>query len=154
MKGLTSEKLVEALKKFEGLRLNAYQDAVGVWTIGYGHTFQVKKGDRITEWYANDLLEEDIIVREKVILGWNICRTQGQLDALVSLGFNIGLDRLKKSTLIKCIQRGETSDVIKKEWLRWKYAGGKIMPGLLKRREWEVHRYFEDSEYLPFFNNK
>lgn len=147
-----SEELLRKVKEFEGLRLEAYDDGTGVWTIGYGHTQGVSRGDKITEWYAEDLLKSDLDIVTSQVLELNVCKTRGQLDALTSFAFNVGIGRLKNSTLLKCIKRGETADVIKKEWLRWKYAGGRIMPGLLRRREWELRHYFEESEYLPLFN--
>lgn len=147
-----SEELLRKVKEFEGLRLEAYQDAVGVWTIGYGHTEGVNRGDKITKWYAEDLLKSDLDIVTMQVLDLNVCKTRGQLDALVSFAFNLGIQRLKTSTLLKCIKRGETANVITKEWLRWKYAGGRVLPGLVKRREWELRHYFEESEYLPLFN--
>lgn len=152
--GFTSEGLKEALKRFEGLRLDAYQCAAGVWTIGYGHTFDVKRGDHITRWYAEDLLRQDIIIVEEQVLALNVCKTQTQLDALVSLAFNIGIGRLKESTLLRCIRRGATADVITREWKRWNRAGGRVLPGLIVRRQWEVIRWFQESTYLPIFNEK
>ena len=50
----------EKIKEFEGCKLQAYQDAAGVWTIGYGHTYNVRQGDRISQWYADDMLREDL----------------------------------------------------------------------------------------------
>lgn len=152
-----SEALVSALKHFEGLRLEAYKCAGGVWTIGYGHTsaaesgiYAVKQHDRITEEWADELLRYDIKAVERQVLQLGVCYKQGQLDALVSLAFNIGFPRLLKSTLLRRIKQHETADIIQKEWKRWNRAGGKVLPGLQKRRQWESLRYFEDSIYLKF----
>ena len=104
---MISEILLENVKKFEGCRLAAYKDAVGVWTIGYGHTRGVHPGDRITQWYADDLLAEDLKIAEKQVLQLGLfpeegedpsrypCTTQGQLDALTDFVFNLGIGRLK-----------------------------------------------------------
>ena len=93
---------INLIKKFEGLRLEAYLCPAGVWTIGYGHTKGVKKGDKITEETANMLLEldlNDFIVGVQKLLKKNI--NNNQFSALVSFAFNLGLANLKSSTLLK-----------------------------------------------------
>lgn len=150
---MTSEALVSALKHFEGCRLEAYRCPGGVWTIGYGHTRNVMKGDCYSQEWAEETLRRDIEFVEREVLRLNVCKTQAQLDALVSLAFNIGIGRLKDSTLLRCIRRGATADVITREWKRWNKAGGKVLKGLVARRQWEILRYFQESTYLPFFNN-
>lgn len=140
---ITTEILLFKLMEFEGLRLKAYKDAAGVPTIGYGHTHNVRMGDRITSWYAKDLLSEDIAYFEDQIKELDVARTEGQLDALVSFAFNLGIDRLKKSTLLKVIREGGSKSQIKREFKRWVYADGKKLKGLERRREWETKRFFE-----------
>ena len=110
----------EKIKEFEGCRLQAYQDAAGVWTIGYGHTYNVRQGDRISQWYAEQ-----------------------QLDAVVSFVFNLGIKRWQYSTLRQLIMYRKPKELIQKEWMRWVFAGGKRLNGLVKRREWECNRFFE-----------
>lgn len=140
----TTEKLLTKLMVFEGLRLKAYQDAAGVLTIGYGHTGKdVREGDRISEYWAKELLVKDIEEVAKAVSDLHVARTEGQLDALVSLAFNIGIGRLKGSTLLKSISEGASKHQIKKEFKRWVYAGGRRMKGLELRREWEAKRFFE-----------
>lgn len=129
--------------EFEGLRLNAYKDAAGVPTIGYGHTYNVRMGDKITAWYAKDLLSEDIAYFEDKVKELDVARTEGQLDALVSFAFNLGIEKLKRSTLLKVIREGGSKSQIKREFKRWVYADGKKLRGLEKRREWEAKRFFE-----------
>lgn len=129
--------------EFEGLRLNAYKDAAGVPTIGYGHTYNVRMGDKITAWYAKDLLSEDIAYFEDKVKELDVARTEGQLDALVSFAFNLGIEKLKRSTLLKVIREGGSKSQIKREFKRWVYADGKKLKGLEKRREWEAKRFFE-----------
>ena len=131
------------LMEFEGLRLEAYQDAAGVVTIGYGHTHNVRMGDRISAWYAEDLLKEDIAYFENQVKALNVARTEGQLDALVSFAFNLGIERLAGSTLLKVIREGGSKNQVKHEFKRWVYAAGKRLRGLEKRREWEARRFFE-----------
>ena len=140
----TTEKLLAKLMVFEGLRLEAYRDAAGVLTIGYGHTGKdVREGDRISPYWAKELLVKDIDYFERAVLDLQVARTEGQLDALVSLAFNIGIGRLKGSTLLKTIRKGGSKQQIKKEFKRWVYAGGRRLKGLELRREWEAKRFFE-----------
>lgn len=141
-----SEQLIKKLMEFEGLRLEAYADAGGRLTIGYGHTKGVRKGDRISEYYARELLRQDVAEVWRQVAALGICHTQGQADALISLAFNIGTGRLRRSTLVKLIRRGEPAEAIRKEWMRWVYAGGKRLEGLVKRREWEAERFFETRD--------
>ena len=141
-----SESLIQKLKEFEGLRLEAYLDAAGVPTIGYGHTRHVTLGDRLTEYWADQLLREDVrnVVRDISQLG--VVRTQGQMDALVSFAFNLGIGRLLRSTLLKKIRSGASMHQIRKEFMRWVYADGKRLKGLEKRRQWEAERFFQSEE--------
>lgn len=127
----------------EGLRLEAYEDAAGVPTIGYGHTKDVRMGDRISEYWAKELLRDDIEVAEQQVKELGVARTEGQLDALTSFVFNLGIGRLKESTLLRVIREGGSKQQIRKEFKRWVYAGGKKLPGLVTRREWEAKRFFE-----------
>ena len=127
----------------EGLRLEAYEDAAGVPTIGYGHTKDVRMGDRISEYWAKELLRNDIDEAEQQAKELGVARTEGQLDALTSFVFNLGIGRLKESTLLRVIREGGSKQQIRKEFKRWVYAGGKKLPGLVTRREWEAKRFFE-----------
>ena len=142
----TSELLFDKLMEFEGLRLEAYRDAAGVLTIGYGHTKDVREGDKISEYWARELLREDIERATKQVLKLGVCHTQGQLDALVSFTFNLGFGRLRKSTLLKVIKRRDSAAVIRREFKRWVYAGGKRLKGLERRREWEAARFIESEK--------
>ena len=139
----TTDILLEKLMEMEGLRLEAYQDAAGVPTIGYGHTKNVRMGDKISEYWAKEMLREDIEEAEWQVKELGVAKTEGQLDALVSFVFNLGIGRLNTSTLLKVIRNGGSMQQIKKEFKRWVYAGGKQLPGLVKRREWEAKRFFE-----------
>ena len=139
----TTEILLQKVMEMEGCRLEAYQDAAGVPTIGYGHTKNVRMGDRITQYWAKEMLREDIEEAEWQVKELNVARTEGQPDALVSFVFNLGIGRLKRSTLLKTIREGGSKAQITKEFKRWVYADGKLLPGLVKRREWEAKRFFE-----------
>jgi len=139
----TTEILIEKLMEMEGLRLEAYRDAAGVLTIGYGHTKGVREGDRISVYWAKELLREDVEEVAQDVLSLGVARTEGQLDALTSFAFNVGFGRLCHSTLLKTIRRGGSRNQIRREFKRWVYAGGKRLRGLEKRREWEARRFFE-----------
>ena len=139
-----SEVLIGKLKEFEGLRLEAYRDVAGVLTIGYGHTgSDVSEGDRISAYYAGQLLKNDLGATEAAIRQLHVARTQGQFDALVSFAFNLGIGRLNRSTLLKVIREGGSRSQIRREFKRWVYAGGQKLRGLERRREWEAMRFFE-----------
>ena len=139
----TTERLLTQLMVMEGLRLEAYEDAAGVPTIGYGHTKDVRMGDRISEYWAKELLRDDIDEAERQVKELGVARNEAQLDALVSFVFNLGIERLKESTLLRVIREGGSKADIKREFKRWVYAGGKRLKGLELRREWEAKRFFE-----------
>lgn len=143
----TTEILLKKLMEMEGLRLEAYRDAAGVATIGYGHTKGVRMGDRISKSWAQELLRRDVAEVERQVKALGVAKTNEQLDALVSLAFNVGIGRLKNSTLLKVIRRGGSKRAIQREFKRWVFAGGQKLRGLEKRREWEARRFFE-SDFL------
>lgn len=129
--------------ELEGLRLEAYRDAAGVVTIGYGHTKDVELGDKISPWWAKELLVNDIREVEEQVRALGVARTEAQLDALVSFAFNLGIGRLKNSTLLRFIREQRNMREIKREWNRWVFAGGQRLKGLERRRAWEAKRFFE-----------
>lgn len=140
----TSEIMKTQLKSFEGLLLVATEDVGGVLTIGYGHTGKdVSEGDRISEYWAEELLKRDLEKVESQVNRLGVARTQGQFDALVSFVFNLGIGRLLHSTLLRVIRNGGSKSQIQREFKKWVYAGGKRLRGLEKRREWEARRFFE-----------
>ena len=140
---------LKKLKEFEGLRKEAYYDAAGVPPIGYGHTKGVRMGDVISEYWAEMFLKADLYDVEKQVDSLGLDLNQPQFDSLVSFAFNLGFYKLKTSTLLKTILEGGSVRAIKKEFKRWVYAGGKVQPGLVKRREWEAKRFFEPDEMEP-----
>ena len=129
--------------ELEGLSLEAYRDAAGVVTIGYGHTKDVEMGDKISPWWAKELLVNDIREVEEQVRALGVARTEAQLDALVSFAFNLGIGRLKNSTLLRFIKEQRNMREIKREWNRWVFAGGQRLKGLERRRAWEARRFFE-----------
>lgn len=139
-----SDILIEKIKEFEGLRLEAYRDVAGVLTIGYGHTgSNISEDDRISEYWARELLRKDLGATAAAVRRLHVARTQGQFDALVSFAFNLGIGRLNRSTLLKVIRNGGSKAAITHEFKRWVYADGKKLKGLELRREWETKRFFE-----------
>lgn len=141
-----SKNCLGKLKEFEGLRKEAYYDAAGVPTIGYGHTRGVRMGDVISEYWAEMFLKADLYDVEKQVDSLGMKLNQPQFDALVSFAFNLGFYKLKTSILLKTIREGGSMHAIMKEFRRWVYAGGKVQPGLVKRREWEARRFFDHDE--------
>lgn len=125
-------------QQFEGLRLEAYQDTGGVWTIGYGHTKGVKKGDKCTEaqalaWLMEDMREAEQTVNELV----KIPVTQNQFDALVDFVFNLGRKAFRDSTLLRLLNTGDYKSAYN-QFARWKYDNGRVIEGLVRRRKAEA----------------
>ena len=138
-----SSTLIQAIKKFEGVSLSAYQDSKGVWTIGYGHTKDVKKGDRITQYQAEQFLREDLQQFEAIANKVKRIATQGKFDAILDFIYNCGPANFESSTLKKYIEAGKATWEIQEQFLRWVNAGGKKLGGLVSRRIWEANRFNE-----------
>lgn len=136
---------ISAIKQFEGTKLKAYQDSVGVWTIGCGHTKGVRKGDVITEGQCEVLLRQDLQWVEEVISqAVTVPLTQGQYDALCSFIFNVGGGAFKKSTMRKKLN-AKDYDGAALEFPRWNKAGGKALKGLTTRRLAEQKMFLGDG---------
>lgn len=122
-------------ESFEGLQLEAYQDSVGVWTIGYGHTGpDVSRGMDITGEQAETLLAADVAWAEAVVnRAVKVPITQGQFDAMVDFVFNMGAANFVRSTLLRMLNAGDHSEAAE-QLLRWNKAGGKVLEGLTRRR--------------------
>ena len=140
---------INLICSFEGLRLNAYDDGVGVWTIRYGTTIypngiKVKRGDTCTTeqakvYMAHDLKKFESAVNTAVVVPIN----QNQFDALVSLAYNIGIKAFKNSTLLKKLNVGDIRGAAA-QFDVWNKAGGKVMQGLVNRRAVE-RKLFEKA---------
>lgn len=137
----TSQKGIDFIKRHEALRLNAYLDAVDVWTIGYGHTKTAKKGMTITEAEAEKLLVDDLKTAENEINSHNLPLKQHQFDALASFVFNVGTGAFRTSTLLKRLNIDTNHPDIPNQFNRWIYGNGKILNGLVKRRKQETEIY-------------
>ena len=137
-----SKKGIDLIKEFEGIRLNAYDDGIGVWTIGIGtirypNGVRVKHGDKITIEQAEQYLKHDLDSFENIInTKVKVPLTQNQFDALASLVYNIGATNFSNSTLLKKLNAKDYAGAAD-QFLRWNRAGGKVMNGLVRRREAE-----------------
>ncbi|KTI47628.1 muraminidase [Enterobacter hormaechei subsp. steigerwaltii] len=138
----TSEKGIALIKQFEGCKLTAYQDSVGVWTIGYGWTQPVdgkpiRAGMTIKQETAERLLKTGLVSYESDVSRLvKVGLTQRQFDALVSFTYNLGARSLSTSTLLRKLNAGDYAGAAD-EFLRWNKAGGKVLNGLTRRREAE-----------------
>ena len=126
---------IKLIKKYEGFRTKAYRCPAGVLTIGYGHTSGVKEGDTVTQAQAESLLYDDIApVYIKVAsydnkYNWN----NNEFCALLSFGYNLGINRIDQLTNMGTRSKAEIADNI----LKYKYANGKVLAGLVTRRQEE-----------------
>jgi lysozyme len=127
------------VKQFEGCRLTAYQDIVGVWTIGYGETKGVYPGMVITQDQADAMVKasyEQFQAQVQKLVKVPI--NQNQLGALTSFAYNLGIGALAGSTLLKLLNAGQPASVVAQQFLRWNMAGGKVVAGLTARRAAEA----------------
>lgn len=133
-----SQSGINKIKQHEALSLVPYRDVAGYWTIGYGH--KLKPGewwDQISESFAEQLLRQDLAIAEQAVNDRvTVPLSQGQYDALVSFVFNVGVQAFADSTLLSMLNRGDYQGAAN-QLLRWKYAGGDVVAGLLARRERE-----------------
>lgn len=137
---------ISLIKKYEGLRLKAYKCPAGILTIGYGHTEGVEEGTQITEEEADKMLQKDLEafckgVRDAV----EVQLTDSQFSALVSFAFNLGVHALKRSSLLRYLNE-KAYQLAADEFPKWVYAGGKKLPGLVKRRVEEREMFLKDME--------
>lgn len=138
----TSEKGIALIKEFEGCKLTAYQDSVGVWTIGYGWTQPVdgksiRAGMTIKQETAERLLKTGLVSYESDVSRLvKVGLTQGQFDALVAFTYNLGARSLSTSTLLRKLNAGDYAGAAE-EFMSWNKAGGKALKGLTRRREAE-----------------
>lgn len=127
------------IKSFEGKRLAAYDDGVGVWTIGYGtikypNGVKVKKGDVCTDEQADQYFNNDLVKFENSVNSLvKVPLTQNQFAALVSFAYNLGATNLSNSTLLRKLNSKDYKGAAA-EFPKWNKAGGKVMAGLTRRR--------------------
>jgi lysozyme len=129
------------IKEFEGCRLEAYRDAVGIWTIGYGSTGpHVHPNSRITPQEAEALLLSDLERFERAVDEASPQATDNQFAAMVALAFNIGISALLRSTVLREHKAGNHEAAARAFGL-WSKAGGKTLAGLVRRRAAESDLY-------------
>lgn len=138
------------IKEFEGLRTAAYLDAVGVWTIGYGHTSMagapdVKQGMVITKTQADDILARDVAqFASGVRRHLHVILSDQKFSALVSFAYNVGLGNFEKSSVLTAANRKDFPAVGRRLQL-WTKAGGRVLPGLVRRRAAEAALFASDG---------
>lgn len=139
----TSESGRKMIEDFEGVRLKAYQDQRGIWTIGVGHTEGVKQGDTCTFAKADAWLAEDLSVAEAAVTrNVTVPLNQNQFDALVSLTFNIGSGNFAQSTVRRLLNENNVQGAAD-AFMMWKKTGGEDNPGLVNRRTIERRLFLE-----------
>lgn len=141
----TSQQGIQAIKDFEGCRLTAYLCPAGVPTIGYGFTSGVKLGDTMTQKQCDERLARELMAYEvSVMRATGGLIKQSEFDALVSFSWNVGIAGMKNSSVVKAHNRGDKTGAARAFGL-WNKAGGKVLPGLTRRRSAEAAMYLSDS---------
>lgn len=146
----TSDILAKSIRRFESFRCKAYQDAKGVWSIGYGHTAYVKEGDCISRKVAEQLLLDDLKEFESYVDSLNFCNSQFQFDALVDFAYNCGIENLRTSTLLRYIREGRSEEEIRKEFHKWIYCGVKRLKGLASVENGRPTDSLEEQRHFHF----
>lgn len=143
------QKGLNLIKHFEGFRSEPYLCPAKVPTIGYGTTYypngkKVTLDDKsISEEFASQLLEIELHAYERAVDSYTTDEVnQQQFDALVSFVYNLGVNSLKISHLLQFINHDPSDPKIKDQFMLWTHAGGKVLPGLVTRREAEANLYF------------
>lgn len=138
-----SENGIALICEYEGFSATVYRDAAGLPTIGYGHLIRAGEcfSQRLSEVAARALLRQDVAVAERAVAKFITAPlTQNQCDALVSFTFNLGGGVLQRSTLRRVLNRGEY-DAVPREMMRYVWAGGRKLPGLIRRRAAEAELF-------------
>jgi len=142
-----SEQGIGLLKSFEGFRAYAYKCPAGIWTIGWGHTEGVTRGQRCTQEQAEEWLRRDIAWAECSAAKYLPGATQNQFDAVVSFIFNLGTLAFANSNLRRRILAGAPDAEIREQWMKWNKAkvNGTLtaLEGLTRRRAAEADVYLE-----------
>lgn len=141
----TSTNGIELIKRFESCSLSAYQCPAKIWTIGVGHTKNVKQGDKISQSQADQFLHDDLSSSENAVNAYcTHALTQNQFDALVSFVFNVGAGNFKSSTLLKRLNANMIG-LAAMEFPKWNKAQGKEFAGLTARREAEKQLFLKGA---------
>jgi lysozyme len=132
-------------KRFEGLRLEAYQDQGGIWTVGYGHTgSDVKPSRQVTEFEAEALLRADL--RDAIACVNRSVRApigQHHFDAMVDFCYNIGRGNFGRSSLLAYVNSRDFAEA-EAQFARWDLVNAQPAPGLVRRRAAEAAMFRGD----------
>ena len=141
---------LDTIQQFEGLKLKAYKDSVGIWTVGFGNIFNldtgnpIKEGDEISLETAERWLKIEVDnLQAKMRKVITVPLNDNQWTALTSLAYNIGFGAFKRSTLLRLLNAGASKEEVAKQFLRWNKAGGKEIKGLTNRRQAEYNLYLK-----------
>jgi len=140
---------VNLIKESEGFRAKMYYDANHLPTIGYGTLIDTKEEEwlktaTITEEQAVEFLRHDCEVFERAVTKMvQVPLNQNQFDALISLVYNIGPNNFQKSSVLGSINKKSSVEEIKKNWALWCRADGKVLKGLVTRRQKEIDLFFK-----------
>lgn len=149
----TNQEGLKLVKSFEGLYLEAYQDPVGVWTIGWGATKDVRRGMKITVAQAEKMLQDELEKFEVAVANAvKVSINDNQFSALVSFSYNLGARSLSESTLLKLLNEGKFQEAAD-QFPRWDKAGGQSLLGLSRRRRAE-RALFLSQPWEEFLNWK
>lgn len=151
---LVSNNCINIVKKYEGFRSKPYKCPAGIWTIGYGSTFYIngekvsRYDSEISETFASELLENvlnDFAIKVDRLI--KVSLNQNQFDALVSFTYNVGIGAFSKSSLLKKLNAADLNGA-SKEFVRWNKANGKILNGLVNRRNDESKLFLEKYKII------
>jgi lysozyme len=137
----TSQEGIDLIKGFEGHSAKAYRCPSGVLTIGYGTTEGVTSGQLVSKYQAEQLLIEHLSKDEDRLSALCLPITQNQFDALMSFIYNLGITAFIMSGLRKAIERNADVTIIEAEFMKWVNGGGRVLPGLVKRRRAEYELF-------------
>lgn len=152
---------IQLLKDLEGVEPDPYRDSAGLWTVGAGHCLtkdelsagKIYCGDRVIRWKDGPLTDDEIAALLAEDVGWaeaavevavRVPLEQYQFEALVIFCFNIGANAFRESTLCRLLNAGDV-DAVPDQLRRWVRAGGKVLPGLVRRREIEIAHWHGDT---------
>lgn len=148
-----TEEGLALIREWEGFRGRAYRDAVGVWTIGFGHTSmagapEVSPGLEISRAQAEKILAHDVETFARgVASAVTIALSGNEFSALVSFAYNVGLGNFRSSSVLKALNAGDRSAVPRRLQL-WVKAGGRTLPGLVKRRAAEAALFLKADDEM------
>ena len=140
----------DLIKRFEGLRLKAYQDVGGVWTVGYGATGSGIDADTV---WTHEQAEADLGARLLTLQNQlRACLTVAvepcQFAALTSLVYNIGLGAFRKSSVLRLLNAGDVEGAAE-AFMSWENAAGHVVPGLVRRRALEREVFLDTEDTNP-----